>query len=97
MTRVDFMFAIGYQGVSAIVDKNAKKQYGKLTSKQLAAKGLFKPAFCETLFDEDTAKQEEIISIFNKMSGELITNIESMKRLLGVFEVPSHISKVTYV
>lgn len=97
MTKVDFMFAIGYQGISAIVDKNAKKQYGKLTGKQLSEKGLFKSAFCEALFDKDTSKQEEVISIFNKMSGELITNIDSMKRLLGVFEVPSHISKVTYV
>ncbi len=97
MTKVDFMFAIGYQGVSAIVDKNAKKQYAKLTGKQLAEKGFFKSAFCEALFDEDTARQEDVISIYNKMSGENIATLDSMKRLLGVFEVPSHISKVTYI
>ena len=97
MTKADFMFAIGYQGVFAIVDKNAKKQYGKLTGKQLAEKGFYKPAFCDALFDEDTNRQEEIISIYNKMSGELISSIDSMKRLLGIFEVPSHITKVTYV
>lgn len=97
MTKIDFMFTIGYQGISAIVDKNAKKQYGKLTGKQLAEKGLFKSAFCEALFDKDSARQEEIISIYNKMSGELISSVDSMKRLLGVYEVPSHISRVTYV
>ncbi|MEA1910149.1 MAG: hypothetical protein U9N32_00550 [Spirochaetota bacterium] len=97
MTKVDFMFAIGYQGISAIVDKNAKKQYGKLTGNQLADKGLFKPAFCAALFDEDKAKQEEVLNIYNKMSGERIATLDAMKRLLGVFEVPSHISKVTYV
>ena len=97
MTKIDFMFAIGYQGISAIVDKNAKKQYGKLTAKQLSEKGLFKSAFCGALFDEDNVKQEEIISIYSKMSGETISSIDSMKRLLGVFEVPSNISKVTYV
>ncbi|MCK5672966.1 MAG: hypothetical protein KAH95_06305 [Spirochaetales bacterium] len=97
MTRIDFMFAIGYQGIFAIVDKNAKKQYGKLTGKQLAEKGLFKSAFCGALFDEDTDTQEEVISIYSNMSGEIISSINSMKRLLGVFEVPSNISKVTYV
>lgn len=97
MTKVDFVFAIGYQGISAIVDKNAKKQYQKLTSKQLAEKGLFKSAFCDALFDEDSVRQEEIISVYNQMSGEIVPSVDSMKRLLGVFEVPSHILKVTYV
>ena len=97
MTKIDFMFAIGYQGISAIVDKNAKKQYGKLSGNQLAEKGLFKSAFCGALFDEDADSQEKVISIYNKMSGEIISSIDSMKRLLGVFEVPSNISKVTYV
>jgi hypothetical protein len=97
MTKVDFMFAIGYQGVSAIVDRNAKKQYAKLTASELAEKGLFKSAFCAALYDENTEKQEEIIKIYSSMSGEVISSVESMKRLLGVFEVPSHISRVTYV
>ncbi|MDA3939007.1 MAG: hypothetical protein PF693_06840 [Spirochaetia bacterium] len=97
MTKVDFMFAIGYQGVSAIVDKNSRKQYGKLSATQLAEKGLFKSAFCEALFEDDIAKQEELIGIYNKMSGELVPAVDSMKRLLGVFEVPLNISRVTYV
>ncbi|MCD6395908.1 MAG: hypothetical protein J7L71_00075 [Spirochaetaceae bacterium] len=97
MTKVDFMFTIGYQGVSAIVDKHAKKQYSKLSSTELAEKGLFKSAFCEALFDEDIVKQKEISNIYNRISGEAITNVDSMKRLLGVFEVPSHISRVRYI
>ena len=97
MTKVDFMFAIGYQGVSAIVDKNAKKQYVKLSAEELAEKGLFKSAFCEALYDENTVKLEEVINIYNKLSGEHISSVDYMKRLLGVFEVPSHISRVTYV
>ncbi len=97
MTRVDFMFTIGYQGISAIVDKHAKKKYSKLSSTQLAEKGLFKSAFCEALFDSDIEKQKEILSIYNKISGETVTNVDSMKRLLGVFEVPSNISRVRYI
>lgn len=97
MKRVDFMFAIGYHGVSAIVDKHAKNHYGKLASEQLAEKGLFKSAFCSALYDEDAARLEDIVGIYNKMSGETLSSVESMKRLLGVFGVPENISKVTYI
>lgn len=97
MKRIDFMFAIGYQGVSAIVDKRAKNQYGKLSGKDLAEKGLFKTAFCSALYDNDAAGLEEIVDIYNRMSGESLSSVESMKRLLGVFEVPENILKVTYV
>jgi len=97
MTKIDFMFTIGYQGISAIVDKHAKRKYSKLSSNDLAEKGLFKSAFCEALFDSDIVKQKEILSIYNRISGEAIKNADSMKRLLGVFEVPSHISRVRYI
>jgi hypothetical protein len=99
MTKVDFIFTIGYQGVSAIVDKNARKQYGKLTCKQLAEKGLFKPAFCSALYsgDTDTVELEKVVNIYNRISGETVPSVESMKRLLGVFDVPENISKSIYV
>lgn len=97
MKRIDFMFAIGYQGVSAIVDKRAKNQYGKLCGKDLAEKGLFKTAFCGALYDDDTAGLEEIVAIYNRIGGESLSSVESMKRLLGVFEVPENISRATYV
>ena len=97
MKRVDFMFAIGYQGISAIVDKHAKNHNGKLTSKQLAEKGLFKSAFCGALYDGDTVRLKDVVDIYNRMSGETLSSVESMKRLLGVFDVPENISKATYV
>lgn len=97
MKRIDFMFAIGYQGVSAIVDKRAKNQYGKLSGKDLAEKGLFKTAFCGALYDDDIAGLEKIVAIYNRISGESLSSVESMKRLLGVFEVPENISRATYV
>jgi hypothetical protein len=91
------MFTIGYQGVSAIVDKNARKQYGKLTCKQLAEKGLFKPAFCSALYEGDTVELEKVVNIYNQISGETLPSVESMKRLLGVFSVPENITRSTYV
>ena len=97
MTKVDFMFAIGYQGISAIVDKRAKNQYGNLSGKELAEKGLFKTAFCGALYDDDIAGLEDIVDIYNRISGESLSSVESMKRLLGVFGVPENILKATYV
>ena len=97
MTKVDFIFTIGYQGVSAIVDKGAKSKYRKLSSKHLAEKGLFKSAFCSALYDGEISGLEEIVDIYNRMSGENLPSVESMKRLLGVFSVPENISRVTYV
>ena len=91
------MFAIGYQGISAIVDKRAKNQYGKLSCKHLAEKGLFKTAFCGALYDGDISGLEEVVEIYNRTSGETLSSVESMKRLLGVFGVPENISKATYV
>ena len=97
MKKIDFMFAIGYQGVSAIVDKHAKNQYGKLSGRELSEKGLFKTAFCSALYDEDTSGLEEVVAIYNRISGESMSSVESMKRLLGVFDVPDNITKATYV
>jgi len=97
MKKIDFMFAIGFQGISAIVDKRAKNQYGKFSGRELAEKGLFKTAFCGALYDDDTAGLEEIVGIYNRISGESLSSVESMKRLLGVFGVPENISRVTYV
>jgi len=46
MKREDFLFTIGYQGDTALVDGSAKRQYGGLSTRELAAKGLLKPAMC---------------------------------------------------
>ncbi len=97
MKKIDFMFTIGFQGVSAIVDKRAKNQYGKLSGIELAEKGLFKTAFCGALYDDDTSGLEEIVKIYNRISGESFSTVDSMKRLLGVFGIPENISKVVYI
>ncbi len=97
MKKIDFMFAIGYQGVSAIVDKNAKNQYGKLSGRELSEKGLFKTAFCSALYDKDNSGLKDVVAVFNRMSGESLSSVESVKRLLGVFDVPDNITKVIYV
>ena len=97
MKREDFMFSIGYSGVSAIVDRQARNRYGRMTSEELAEKGLFKAAFCGALYNDDTDEMEKVVEIYNNMSGADISSPVYMKRLLGVFSVPEEITKVTYI
>ena len=97
MTKEDFMFVIGYQGVSAIVDKRAKSRYSKLTNIELSEKGLFKSAFCAALYDENEEELKKVVEIYSSKSGMNLSSGESMKRLLGVFGVPGNITRVTYI
>ncbi len=94
MTRNDFVFSVGFQGVSAIVDKAAKKKYGSLSTKQLAEKGLYRAAFCSALYSRDEKEIESVMEIYNSRSKTRQQTPENMKRLLGVFGVPDTVTKV---
>ncbi len=94
MTRNDFVFSVGFQGVSAIVDKAAKRKYGKLSTRELAEKGLYRSAFCSALFSQDEEEIKAVMEIYNSRSKTGKQTAENMKRLLGVFNVPDNITKV---
>ena len=64
MKREDFVFSVGYDGDTAIVDSKAKKRYGKLTTQQLAAEGLYKAAFRSALY---SGNEEEIRIIIDEV------------------------------
>ncbi len=97
MKRGDFVFSIGYQGESAIIDKQAKNMYGMLSSAELAEKGLFRAAFNSALYSENNEETESVLAIYNRKSGAGLPSVESMKRMLGVFKVPDKIIKVTLI
>jgi hypothetical protein len=94
MKREDFMFTIGYQGDTALVDGKAKKEYGKLGIDQLLEKGLHRAAFCAALYDGETEQMQKVVETYNRISGASLSSTQDMKRMLGVFQVPQNISKV---
>jgi hypothetical protein len=97
MKREDFIFSIGYQGDSAIVDFRAAKRHGSLSAVELAEKGLYRAGFCSAMYDGDEDAMRQVVAIYNRVSGASLEGVEAMKRLLGVFSVPDSVSKVTRI
>ena len=97
MTREEFVFSIGFQGESAIVDGRAKKENGRLSTVQLAEKGLYRAAFCSALYAGSDEEMKAVVDIYNNASGASLESADDMKKLLGVYTVPEGIKKVSVV
>ena len=97
LRRDDFVWCVGYQGDAAVVDTRAKKTYGKLSSKQLLEKGLFRPACSAAIYDNSDADMQQVIDAYNAATGAKLSSAEEMKRLLGISAVPDDISTVIRV
>ena len=87
LSREDFVFTIGYDGPSAVVDSQAKKQYGSLSTKELAEKGLFRAAYSSALYSKNSGEIQEVVDIYNKTAGTSYTVNSPLDRLFGVFPV----------
>lgn len=97
MKREEFIFAIGYDGDTALVDGNAMRKYRNAGSAELAGKGQFKPALCAALFDGNLEDIQAMLKIYNEKSGSAYTSIENLKRVFGVYEVPDFVTKVMII
>ena len=94
MKREDFIFTIGYQGDVTLVDGKAKKDYGKMSTEELAERGLYRAAFCSALYEGDGEKMKMVVERYNEKSGAKLETVEDMKRMLGVYQVPQDVEKV---
>jgi hypothetical protein len=92
--REDFIFTIGYQNDVTLVDGKAKKEYGKLSTEELAERGLFRAAFCSAIYEGDEQKMKSVVESYNRRSGAKLETVEDMKRMLGVYHVPDEVEKV---
>jgi len=84
--REDFVFTIGYDGPAAVIDGQAKKLYSKLSTRELAEKGLFRAAYSSAIWSKDPKELEFIAEIYNKTTGSSVT-VASLPRLFGVYPV----------
>jgi hypothetical protein len=94
MKREDFVFTIGYDGDTAIVDGKARKRYGKLDTAGLVEAGLYKAAFCSALFSGSEEEAVMVLKAYNSGEGTSYESPENLKRLFGVFQVRTDIQKV---
>jgi hypothetical protein len=87
LSREDFVFTIGYDGPAAVVDGQAKRRYGSLSTRQLAERGLFRAAYSSAIFSGDPADMETVLEFYNKAAGGSYATGSSLDRLFGVFPV----------
>ena len=84
ISREDFIFTIGFDGAVAVVDGRAKRQYGKLTTMELAESGLYRAAFSSALYSKNELEMKAFIDFFNAKAGTAYTSAEQLSRLFGV-------------
>ena len=87
LSRADFTFTIGYDGPAAVVDGQAKKRYGALSTSELAQKGLFRAAYSSAVYSKDSKEMAVVIEAYNKAAGTAYKPGDSLERLFGVFPV----------
>ncbi len=84
ISREDFMFTIGYDGSTAIVDGKAKAKYGKLATTALVEAGMFRAAFASALYSGKPDEISAFASAFNAKAGTAYASAEDFMRLFGV-------------
>jgi hypothetical protein len=87
LSREEFIFTIGYDGPAAVVDSQAKRRYGSLSTKELAEKGLFRAAYSSAVWSNDPKEIDALVEIYNRISGSSLTSASSLDRLFGVFPI----------
>jgi hypothetical protein len=85
LSREDFVFTIGYDGPAAVVDGQAKRRYGSLSTAELVEKGLFRAAYSSAIYSKDSGELQTVVSAYNKASGSSFTAASPLDRLFGVF------------
>jgi hypothetical protein len=97
MRREDFVFCIGFEGSTAIVDGRLLRRHRSASTRQLAEAGLFKQAVCSAVFAASDRDLDEVLSIYNARTTAPIGAVEELKRTFGVSGVPEGVKKVTVV
>ena len=94
LSREDFVFTVGYDGPVAVVDKQAKRKYGKLSTRELAGKGLFRAAYSSAVYSGNQDDIKFVAEAFWGLgaadsSGTDLskTDLSALDRLFGVFMV----------
>ena len=97
MTRNAFIFCIGYQGGTAIVDKKLEARYRRKSCRELFAEGLYKPALAAAVYDKNQDDLEWIRTRYSTLSGREYRDVDAIIRALGVADVRDSIQRTLYL
>jgi hypothetical protein len=97
MRREDFVFCIGFEGSTAIIDGRMLRRHGSSTTRQLAEAGLFKQAISSAVFNGSAAELDEVLFVYNARTTAPMRSAEELKRTFGVAGVPEGVKKVTVI
>lgn len=87
LSRENFIFTIGYDGDSALVDGRAKKRFGRLSSLELAEQGLFRAAWASAVHADKPEEKKAVIDAYNRVAGTNYTPESHVGRLFGVHRI----------
>jgi len=102
LSREDFVFTIGYDGSAAVVDRQAKRKYGRLSTQALAEKGLFRAAYSSALYSKNQEELKFVAEAFSRLGGNFKAvapetdlsqadlsqaDLSALNRLFGVYLV----------
>ena len=97
MTRNAFVFCIGYNGGTAIVDRKLEARFGRLKTRELLAQGLYKPALASALFAKSHEDVTWLKAEYEKKTGIPLRDIDAFQRTLGVGEVFGGIQRTSFL
>jgi hypothetical protein len=69
------------------VDKQAQKNYGGLSTGELAERGLFRAAYSSAVFSRDPAEKQLVADVYNRLSSCSPVDPSTLDRFFGVFPV----------
>jgi len=97
MTRNAFVFCIGYNGGTAIIDRKLEAQFGRMGTRELFAEGLYKPAVASAIFAKNTDDLEWLRLEYGRLTDQDLRDVDSLKRTVGVGEVYETIQRTSFL
>lgn len=86
ISRENNVWAIGYDGNAALVDRAALKKFGKMTTTQLLEAGFFRAAAVSAIYSGSGAELEQVAEAYNRTAHSSYP-VEAIPRLFGVAKV----------
>lgn len=83
LNREDVLFAIGFDGMNAVVDGSLCRVYKNAASKKLCDDGLFRAAVAAALYDGSDSDLRYVADAYNAAAG-LSLSPDALARVFGI-------------